>query len=173
MKSFQVTIFVLLGCSALVSRADELSDADSALPVVHRDDCDAVLGQWVGNVEPTFKSDRFTLDVDVTPLYRALKLKNCFSYDQLWLELWWVTDIPRPANFGSVSYFSKYERCHQLEPEHFVFHSSKQLDSNFHDENEPKKVARVSRPLYRLSNHIFLIGRLTSFSCCLHYDFDC
>lgn len=147
MKSLQVTIFVLVGCSALVSSAEEFSDAAKTLAVVHRDDCDAVLGLWVGNVKPTFKSDSLTLDVDVTSLYDTLRLKNCFSYDQLWLELWWVTDIvqnPRPDNFGSASYFSKYERCHQLEPEHFVFHSSKQLDSNFLDENEPKNIARVS-----------------------------
>ncbi len=52
---------------------------------------------------------------------------------QLWLELWWVTAESRPDNFGSPSYFAKYERCHQLEPEHFVFHSTKRLDSRLNE----------------------------------------
>ena len=37
--------------------------------------------------------------------------------------------MSRPDNFGSPSYFGKYERCHQLEPEHFMFHSTKRLDT--------------------------------------------
>ena len=54
--------------------------------------------------------------------------KDCSNYNHLWLELWWVSDSPnRPENFGTLSYFSKFERCNQLEPEHFVFHSTKPL----------------------------------------------
>ena len=54
--------------------------------------------------------------------------KDCSDYNRLWLELWWVTRREsRTENFGTSSYFSKFERCSHLEPDHFVFHSMKPL----------------------------------------------
>jgi hypothetical protein len=64
----------------------------------------------------------------LTKLYYYSRAKDCSNYNRLWLELWWVTGLEtRPENFGSSSYFSKFERCNQLEPEHFIFHSMKPL----------------------------------------------
>jgi hypothetical protein len=139
-------LFLAIAHPALVWSAGEI---DQSLPDEpnRRDDCDAKLASWVENVRPVFKSSNNTLDVDLTSLYDVLKRLKCFSYEQLWLELWWVTDVsqnPRPDNFGSTSYFSKFERCHQLEPEHFVFHSSKQLETSFDEAEKPASVARVN-----------------------------
>jgi hypothetical protein len=147
MKSIRLLIlFLAIAHPALVWSAGEI---DQSLPDEpnRRDDCDAKLASWVENVRPVFKSSNNTLDVDLTSLYDVLKRLKCFSYEQLWLELWWVTDVsqnPRPDNFGSTSYFSKFERCHQLEPEHFVFHSSKQLETSFDEAEKPASVARVN-----------------------------
>lgn len=149
MTYLRVWLIVLaLAHPALVLSAGETSKSLSEQDK-QRDACDAILASWVLSVRPAFRSDSLTLDVDLSSLYDVLKIRKCYSYDQLWLELWWVTEVsqsPRPDNFGSTSYFSKFERCHQLEPEHFVFHSSKQLDTNFDDEGvdgEKPQVAKV------------------------------
>lgn len=156
MTYLRVWLIVLaLAQPALVLSAGETAKSESE-PGRQRDDCDAILASWVLSVRPVFRSDSLTLDVDLTSLYDVLKARKCYSYDQLWLELWWVTEVtqsPRPDNFGSTSYFSKFERCHQLEPEHFVFHSSKQLDTNFDDEDEEEersKVAKVRTQFFQL-----------------------
>ena len=141
MISLVISLSVLLTSPALIvlcgadktdpSKSFEDIDLESGLS-----ECDVILGSWVGSVQPSFDVSTLTLSVNLAPLYDALQGKECSTFNQLWLELWWVTDNPqnpRPDNFGSVSYFSKYERCHQLEPEHFVFHSTRRLDTQLTD----------------------------------------
>ena len=151
MISLLLTLLILLQTPEhVVCVGDENNPAKARTDLVlehsGRDECDAVLSSWVGHVHPTSDPENLTLSVSLNNLYEALRRQECFSYNQLWLELWWVTESsnnPRPDNFGSESYFSMYERCHQLEPEHFVFHSTQRLETRL-NETTNTEVAKVS-----------------------------
>jgi hypothetical protein len=151
MISLLFKILILLKTPELVMCVGDQNNTDKSrteLELEHsgRDECDAILSSWVGKVQPLPEPENLTMSVRLNNLYEALREKECFSYNQLWLELWWVTESsnnPRPENFGSESYFSKYERCHRLEPEHFVFHSTKRLDTRL-NETTNSQVAKVN-----------------------------
>ena len=52
-----------------------------------QDECDAILSSWVGHVHPLLDPENLTLSVSLNNLYDTLREKECFSYNQLWLEL--------------------------------------------------------------------------------------
>ena len=64
--------------------------------------------------------------------WTTLEQNNHCNFDILYLELWKLVKKgqPRPHNFGTREYFSAYERCNSLEPEHFIYHSSQSYLSN-------------------------------------------
>lgn len=86
--------------------------------------CEDQLNKWMQSVPVRVHPDNATLDVDWSGLDARLSQLGC-SYDQLWLELWRVSRIPDDErNFGSPDYFAKYERCNELNEQHFVYHST-------------------------------------------------
>ncbi len=87
--------------------------------------CDHIIASWLGNLSLLENPENATLTVQWGDLGFDLLEKGC-PVEQLSLELWRVDQHSRrPDDFGTQGYFSAFERCNKLEPEHFLFHSHK------------------------------------------------
>ena len=113
-----LSVFSFLFVLALAAEATESTKNLSVA-------CEDQLQQWMQGVPIRVHPGNATLTVDWTDLDAKLVQLGC-SYDQLWLELWRVSKIPEnDNNFGSPDYFSKYERCNELNEQHFSYHSTR------------------------------------------------
>ena len=92
--------------------------------------CDVVVSKWLENLEAQENPDNATLTVQWNSLGWDLKAAHCTT--DLTVELWRVLESvhARPANFGSQKYFTEFERCNKLEPEHFLYHSKQRYNAN-------------------------------------------
>lgn len=92
--------------------------------------CDGLISKWLTALQPRLDEEEASLSVNWMGLGESLSKSGC-DLENLYLELWRVIDTGghRPDNFGTQSYFTSYERCNKLEPEHFVYHSARAYDS--------------------------------------------
>lgn len=92
--------------------------------------CDDIIADWLSKLKPSENPENATLTVHWNNLGQALLEKDC-PVDNLSLELWRVEQhSQRPKDFGTQDYFSAFERCNKLEPEHFLFHSTQSYQVN-------------------------------------------
>ena len=114
------------------------------------------------DISPTMFPENATLVVDWSELDKKLMDKNC-PYNQLWIELWRVNENGLPTNeidsgneqkldpeniFGTPEYFSKYERCNELDESLFGYHSTRAHD------RIPKKMRKEGALLIEQKNDI-------------------
>lgn len=93
--------------------------------------CDNVVSKWLKDLKAHENPENATLTVRWNGLADDLVAAQCTT--DLTLELWRVLDpshARRPTGFGSQKYFSEYERCNKLEPEHFLYHSKHRFHAN-------------------------------------------
>ena len=97
------------------------------------DKCTRHFENWMHNISTTMFPENATLVVDWSELDDLLTAKNC-PYEQLWIELWRVNENELPLlgsedneasklEFGTPEWFSKYERCDELDETLFSYHS--------------------------------------------------
>lgn len=92
--------------------------------------CDGIISHWLSNLELSENPENATITVQWNGLGQKLQEHDC-PVDHLSLELWRVDQhSPRPHDFGTQDYFSAFERCNKLEPEHFLFHSTQTYSVN-------------------------------------------
>ena len=114
------------------------------------EECKIHFQNWMHDISPTMFHENATLVVDWSELDKKLMDKNC-PYNQLWIELWRVNENGLPSNeidsgneqaldteniFGTPEYFSKFERCNELDETRFGYHSTRAHD------RIPKKIRK-------------------------------
>lgn len=92
--------------------------------------CDSIITGWLADLSLNENPENATLTVFWNGLGQTLSAAGC-RVDHLSLELWRVDQhSSRPDDFGTQEYFSAFERCNKLEPEHFLFHSHQLYKEN-------------------------------------------
>ena len=106
------------------------------------EECKMHFQNWIHDISPTMFHENATLVVDWSELDKKLMDKNC-PYNQLWIELWRVNENGLSSNeidstneqeldaediFGTPEYFSKFERCNELDETRFGYHSTRAHD---------------------------------------------
>ena len=106
------------------------------------EECKIHFQNWIHDISPTMFHENATLVVDWSELDKKLMDKNC-PYNQLWIELWRVNEHGLSSNeidstneqeldaeeiFGTPEYFSKFERCNELDETRFGYHSTRAHD---------------------------------------------
>ena len=125
-------------------------------------ECTTHFQNWMHNISTAIFPENATIVVDWSDLDKLLVSKNC-PYDHLWIELWKVnsetlegrsedendnTVTDKEDIFGTPEYFSKYDRCNQLDENIFAYHSTRAHDQGRHkryqkenkNENEAEEV---------------------------------
>lgn len=118
-SKLQVLLIGLVSWCLLLVQCSSSSPA----PTQVEKSCDSLISQWLANLSLSENPENTTLTVYWNGLGETLTDAGC-RVDHLSLELWRVDPHSiRPQDFGSQTYFSAFERCNKLEPEHFLFHS--------------------------------------------------
>lgn len=116
----------------------------------HKSVCEQRLKDWMIELNPQVSEDDASLTINWTTLDQ--ELQGC-TFEKLWFELWRLDPsrnqkINEVANYGSLDYFNKYERCSSMDGFHLhesLNHSLQSLNpiTTFHHVVQEHYVLRL------------------------------